>query len=157
MKKIFTIVILFICTFGFSDTYKKNINKDQDYFEIYYQGKRLTIITVEQFKSMLHDARLYNIERDIEENNGVRIYLKDNPWNIETDQKTFKTEITLRWEDDKGQVIKEMILVAEFGIPEGSNRNVFPEWRRVYRNVSEVGFPVSVVLNVIFIIVAVLL
>lgn len=117
--------------------------------DIYYKNIYYGSLKKEHFVAMVKASNAYAELIEAEKEHRVVIILKDNPWEINTEGKIYTTDITIVWYNRKKEKVKEIVLKAELEIPKDGSK--MPVWRKIYRDVSEVGFPLSIILNILFI------
>jgi hypothetical protein len=146
MKKLISIILL---AFGLSFTTSLQA-KDKIPVQICYDNQVVKEMSLEEWVALTDGAEMFYEELDAETDKPkrVRIVLVEDIWKISNPDK-FETEMIVQWVDKDGDVFKEFILSVEIVIDEDTRK--FSDWRIKYRDVAEIGFPISILFNILFI------
>lgn len=125
MKFKFLLILMLITpSYSYAENIKFYINKQ-------YYGE----MTVEQFQALQEGASIYNDLLKSELNKQVKVTVINN---INTDGPT-QIEIHVIWYTEKKEILKQLTILSDVTFKEGTMSTL----RSKYRDVSEVGFPVS--------------
>lgn len=124
--------------------------------QICYDGQVVQEMTMEEWVALTNCAEwfLKEIDAETDEPRRVRIVLIEEIWKIKNPDR-FDTQMVVQWLDNDGDVFKEIIINVEIVIDE--NTRNFSDWRIKYRNIAEWGFPISMLFNILFIGIIILL
>lgn len=115
----------------------------------YYQGEQVGKMTPAQFSNLLRSASIYAELTEAEKDSRVKVLIKDAPWNISQSQTMYETQIKIQWLNKDKQVIKQLTMDVELEIP--IDHEKYSEIRVIYRDVSEIGFPVAFLLLIVLV------
>lgn len=121
---------------------------EDNYLHFFYQGNEVGAMPIADFEAMIRGVKEYIEIMDAENNNRVKIDLKDNPWDFEIGD-TFKTDIRITWITKDMKVTKELII----GLSMKAKKENYSNMLILYRDVASWGFPISAVLNIILIVI----
>jgi len=141
MRKIFCIVFLLFTLPLFSQTIPKN------HIGIFYQEKFIGSMPLEEYEILVKSASIYQDELKAENNKRIKITVKENPYLIKFGE-TFTADVKIIWINEKQEIFKEMILENSLTL----KKENLHEIRILYRDISEIGFPISFLLLFIAII-----
>lgn len=145
MKIVTKFFLILLITFYFSATIKAEPIK------IYYKEKLIETMTVEQFQALIKGAKNYSEEIKAEKNNRIKIFLKDDPWNLIKDKK-YVTYAYIYWYNENQEVIKKLelqiILKTSQEIPD---KTLIDKILEIYKPTAYYCFPLSIILNLILI------
>ena len=142
------IILTFIFIFSiFSYVQAKDLN-----IYVYQNNKVLGQFTPTEFKALVKGADCYVQETEAEKSEKTfRVEVIGKP--IQKGKSDiWECKFSIKWFDQKGMVLKGILVTSDIFIPQ--NRE--PEWRVIYKNIAEIGFPVSVgvIMTIVFVIIA---
>lgn len=120
----------------------------KDCISIYYKNKFVDNIQKKCFEEMVKSVGILSKIQMAEKNeNGykIEIELEDNPWNTKRSQD-FNTLLYVKYIDNKGKVFKKITIQAKLKM--GNDGDISGPWL-LYRQVAEIGFPLSFLLLII--------
>lgn len=135
MKKSLITLLILICFTGFLHAKEK-----YNYVYIKQYDKVIGKFTPEQYESLVKGADNYKELMLAQNENRVSIILIEEVKETLTNQ--YKGKIKIVWKDAKGNEINYLISEINFQITNKGDA-VVPEWRIIYRDISEIGFPVT--------------
>jgi len=107
--------------------------------KIWQGDKMIGVMSVEQFQAQVSGAERTQKEIDAEQNNRVIITILDTPYKMDgVDQYSVQFEIS--WIDKNNIAFKTIKMKSIVVI---NKDKPISEFRMVYRDVAEIGFPVS--------------
>lgn len=146
MKKLLiTILILFFTI----NTYAIEKGEAVDF---YVGGEYVQSMTYKQWKIFSESAKLHMEIIEAEKDGNIKVNFHKNPWQAIVGE-TFKTKIDFIWYKEvkgKEKVIKKLTIEQSIEVPKDGLR--LPEYRVFYRDVAEIGFPISVIILLILMI-----
>jgi len=143
VKKIFCICI-FIFIFS-AITFAQKIPKNHiGIFDDKY--KLIDTIPIDEFKTLITAAKLYNEELKAENNKQIKIVVKEKQSTIKLGE-TYKADVIVTWYNEKNEIIKTLVLEVSID----TKKENFGILRILYRDISEVGFPILFTILIIII------
>lgn len=131
------LIILFIPSLLFS----------QDFVKVYDKDKHVGNLSIESLELLVEASEKYKEIIEAQKNNRVIIEVLDEV--VETKIiGQYKTRIKIIWYNDSGKEINYIITKVLLNIDNQSESQI-AQWRIQYRNVAEFGFPVSLLLIII--------
>jgi hypothetical protein len=107
-------------------------------------------MTVDDFKLMVKDYNLFKDIMKAQADNNLRVDLIDNVYVPSVEQAgSYKAKMKISWMSESNKVINYIIVESQVEILKDGQ--LYPKWRIAYRDFSEIGFPASVVLNIVLI------
>ncbi len=158
MKKIITIILLLFIFLGLTLILPISAkdNSIDEFIELYYMNQRIEKMTIKEWEAMVSGASIFKKERDAEIADPIRVKIiaVDDVWAI-TNPDQFETEMLVQWLDENNIVFKEFFVKVEITLDKSTCN--FSQWRIKYRNVAEIITPISVVSNIFFIVIIILI
>lgn len=137
MKKIIlSLCILIIPSIGFSQ-----------FIEVVDKNTVVGRLSIESLEKLVEASEKYKDIMEAQKNNRLSISLLDAVRETKVIGQ-YKTKIKISWFNDKGKEVNYITLDVILNIDNQSEANI-PQWRIQYRNVAEYGFPVSLLLILI--------
>ncbi len=127
------------------------IDKGEE-IDIYVGGEYVQSMTFQQWKIFSESAKLYSQILIAERKENIDINFHKSPWKAVIGE-TFTTQIDFTWYrevDGKKIVLKTMSIEQSIDVPKDGLK--LPEYRVFYRDVAEVGFPISIIIILILMI-----
>jgi hypothetical protein len=146
MKKLFVLFILtVIITLPLYSAYANG-----NTVNIYQGSSLIGTMTVDDFKLMVKDYNLFKDIMKAQADNNLRVDLIDNVYVPSVEQAgSYKAKMKISWMSESNKVINYIIVESQVEILKDGQ--LYPKWRIAYRDFSEIGFPASVVLNIVLI------
>ena len=116
---------------------------------IYQYGSRIGMYTKEEFINLLKGYNQYKEIMEAQSDNRVVVSLIDTPYKTGSTKNEYTAKFRVVWENKEKTEINYLVIESIVTLPEETNGVFLPAWRVVYRDISEVGFPVSSVLMII--------
>ena len=116
---------------------------------IYQYGSRIGMYTKEEFVNLLKGYNQYKDIMEAQSDNRVVVSLIETPYKTGSTKNEYTAKFRVVWENKEKTGINYLIIESIVTIPEETGGVFLPAWRVVYRDISEIGFPVSSVLMII--------
>jgi hypothetical protein len=143
MKKLITLLLLImICFTGLLFAKEKD-----NYIYILQYNKVIGKFTPEQYETLVNASDKYK-ELMLAQQEG-RVIVQCNEVK-EVSKSEYKTVFTVIWKDKKGNELNYVTSELILNIDNDKSNNI-PEWRILYRDISEIGFPICFLIILIII------
>jgi len=127
---------------------KKSVETIENQVDVFFEGQKIDSMTYTQFEALINGSAFYNELLEAEREGRVYVSLESNPWEVSLIGKKYCTHMNIIWKTKDGKVLKKTRLKVELRIPEGGK--TMSNLRIEYRNVEEIGFPISTGLAILF-------
>jgi len=117
------------------------VKKKEDVISIYRGTEKIGELSLDEFEAIIKASSSYEKILEAEKEKRVYVFFKDNPWELKPG-KSVNTEVYIIWKDKKETPLKKVILKLTMEVPKEGQ--VMSKIRILYRDVAEIGFPVSV-------------
>ena len=134
MKKIILTLIILVCFTALLHAKQNDIIVSQN-------GKAIGSFTVEQFKTLIDGADKYKEIMEAQKDNRVSVQLL-NDVEKTTIINQYKAVVKIRWVSKDNKEINYIDAIIFINI-DNQNEGDVSECRIVYRNISEIGFPIT--------------
>ncbi len=129
------------------------IEDNVDQIEFFFKGKKVGEMTKEELQATIKAGGAYNkeIEAEISDPRRLEVIFLKKPWIIKKTKNKYRANILINWYEiinNKKEVFKSLNLTLDLILDKS---NQMSKWRIMYRNISEVGFPISTGLVILII------
>ena len=142
MKKSLITLLIFICFTGILHAKEKD-----NYIYVKQYDKVIGKFTPEQYEALVKASENYK-ELILAQQDG-RVVVQCNEVK-EISKGEYKTVFTVIWKDKKGNELNYITSELTLNIDNDKSKDI-PEWRIVYRDISEIGFPICFLIILIII------
>lgn len=142
MKKSLITLLIFICFTGILHAKEKD-----NYIYVKQYDKVIGKFTPEQYEALVKASENYK-ELMLAQQEG-RVIVQCNEVK-EISKGEYKTIFTVIWKDKKGNELNYVTSELILNIDNDKSNNI-PEWRILYRDISEIGFPICFLIILIII------
>lgn len=133
MKKIIILIILCVTPLFSLTEHMEKFNPfiNNTHVMFYYMGEKIGQCTKDEFIDMTKDSIVYNYIKQAEEAGTYRVVI--------IEPELLDPVIKIEWLVD-GVVVKTLQARIKFN----SNSPIYSRWREMYRNITEIAFPLSI-------------
>lgn len=142
MKRSILTLLIFICFIGILNAKEKD-----NYIYIKQYDKIIGKFTPEQYEALVSASDNYK-ELILAQQDG-RVVVQCNEVK-EISKGEYKTVFTVIWKDKKGNELNYITSELTLNIDNDKSKDI-PEWRIIYRDISEIGFPICFLIILIII------
>jgi hypothetical protein len=118
---------------------------------IYQYNKPIGKFTVEQFELLVKGAEQYKEIMSAQKEDRVSIQVLSDLEKTSIINQ-YKVVIKIQWLNEKNEEVNFVSSIMFLNIDNESETQI-PEWRMIYRNISEIGFPTSTIILVLFLLI----
>jgi hypothetical protein len=118
---------------------------------IYQYNKPIGKFTVEQFELLVKGAEQYKEIMSAQKEDRVSIQVLSDLEKTSIINQ-YKAVIKIQWLNEKNEEVNFVSSIMFLNIDNESETQI-PEWRMIYRNISEIGFPTSTIILVLFLLI----
>jgi hypothetical protein len=140
MKKLLLILLILICFTGL-------LQAKDNYIYVKQYDKIIGKFTPEQYEALVSASDNYK-ELILAQQEG-RVIVQCNEVK-EISKGEYKTVFTVIWKDKKGNELNYITSELTLNIDNDKSKDI-PEWRIIYRDISEIGFPICFLIILIII------
>lgn len=142
MKRSILTLLIFICFIGILNA------KDKDnYVYVKQYDKVIGKFTPEQYETLVNASDKYKELMLAQQEGRVIIQCSEIK---EISKGEYKTVFKLTWKDKKGNELNYITSELILNIDNDKSKDI-PEWRIIYRDISEIGFPICFLLILIIV------
>ncbi len=116
---------------------------------IYQGGVKIGSYTKEEFIRLIKGYEHYTEIMNAQANDRLVVSIMDTPYKTGKVKNEYSAKFRISWENSSHVEINYLIIESLVTIPEEGGGAAIPEWRVMYRDISEIGFPISSVLFMI--------
>jgi hypothetical protein len=143
MKRVFITILILICFTGLIKAQSNNLI-------VYQNGKAIGSFTVEQFQLLVDGADKYKEIMLAQKEDRVSIQLLSDLEKTHVINQ-YKAVLKIQWLNEKNEEINYVSSIMFINIDNQEELNI-PKWRILYRDISEIGFPICGSFLILFLI-----